>query len=441
MCAQSGSRDTFDRLASEYDELKLRVIPGYRQVRDLALRYASAHRSQRVLELVERLCAQLRICDDGGRGDLFCQQRTEASDGGKVHSAACDEGLHIRAVQLTLADDRADARSDRQRLVGRRHSPRRPLRDHAPRPSGVRRAPPEGWDRPREDRRVLLDALQQLNQQSYETFGDPETLTRISQYEMAFRMQATAPEAMDISQEPQHVKELYGAEPGRESFANNCLLARRLAERDVRFIQLFDWGWDSHGAEKSEAINAGFKSKCEEMDRPMSALLADLKQRGMLEDTLVIWSGEFGRTSMRENRGGTEMKFVGRDHNPGGFTQFLAGAGIRPGIVHGATDEFGHHAVEKKVSQHDLHATLLHLLGGLDSIVGTIVAALPSRVSGTRIDVLRRFIVSRRGLVQLGPEVLLKKRVVDRRSLERVGCVVCAGETRGDRIRLVFVCA
>lgn len=212
-------------------------------------------------------------------------------------------------------------------------------------------------------RRAALDALQQLNHKSYQTFGDPETLTRIAQYELAFRMQMAVPEAMDLASEPAFIHDAYGTEPGKTSFANNCLLARRLAERGVRFIQLFDWGWDSHGAAKSEALNAGFQDKCREIDRPIAALLTDLKQRGMLEDTLVIWGGEFGRTPMRENRGGTEMTFVGRDHNPHAFTIWLAGAGIRSGTSFGETDALGYLPAENPVPLRDLHATIQHLLG------------------------------------------------------------------------------
>lgn len=215
----------------------------------------------------------------------------------------------------------------------------------------------------RDQRRAVLDTLSSLNRRTNEEFGDPETLTRIAQYEMAFRMQAAVPDAMDIKDEPAHVHEMYGTQPGKESFANNCLLARRLAERDVRFIQLFDWGWDSHGAGKEEALNEGFKNKCEQVDRPIAALLADLKQRDMLKDTLVVWSGEFGRTPMRENRGGTEMKFVGRDHNPGAFTLWMAGAGVKPGMTYGETDAVGYSAAENPVELRDFHATMLRLLG------------------------------------------------------------------------------
>lgn len=215
----------------------------------------------------------------------------------------------------------------------------------------------------RDQRRRSLDALQRLNQQTFEETGDPEVLTRISQYEMAFRMQTHATEAFDLGQETADVHQQYGAEPGQESFANNCLLARRLAERGVRFIQLFHWGWDAHGASESEALNGGFNDRCREVDRPMTALLNDLDNRGLLEDTLVVWGGEFGRTPMRENRGGREMKFVGRDHNPSAFTMWLAGGGIRAGSSFGETDEMGYQAIENVVTPHDLHATLLHVLG------------------------------------------------------------------------------
>jgi arylsulfatase A-like enzyme len=209
----------------------------------------------------------------------------------------------------------------------------------------------------------MLEAIEALNRRAFDEFGDSETLTRISQYEMAFRMQASATEAFDLSQESEEVHQAYGVEPGKESFANNCLLARRLAERDVRFIQLFHWGWDSHGASESEALNKGFKDRCRECDRPMAALLKDLEQRGLLDETLVVWGGEFGRTPMRENRNGTEMKFVGRDHNPGAFTMWLAGGGVKSGFSLGATDELGYQAVEDEVSPHDLHATILRLFG------------------------------------------------------------------------------
>lgn len=218
-------------------------------------------------------------------------------------------------------------------------------------------------DTSREQRRAALDVLNRLNQTSFETYNDPETLTRIAQYEMAFRMQTAVPEVMDITNESKEVHEMYGAEPGKESFANNCLLARRLAERGVRYIQLFDWGWDTHGSNKSEALNVGFRSKCDQVDKPIAALLADLKQRDMLKDTLVIWGGEFGRTPMQENRGGKKMAYVGRDHNPGAFTIWMAGGGVKAGMTYGETDEVGYSPAENPVHLRDFHATIQHLLG------------------------------------------------------------------------------
>ena len=212
-------------------------------------------------------------------------------------------------------------------------------------------------------RRQMLDALGDLNRKSYGEYGDPETLTRIAQYEMAFQMQMTAPEVADIGQEPQHVLDMYGAEKGKSSFANNCLLARRFAEAGVRFIQLYDTGWDSHGAAESEALNTGFIRKCKQIDKPISALLVDLKQRGMLEDTLVIWTGEFGRTPMRENRGGRKMTYIGRDHSPSAFTLWMAGGGSKPGFTYGETDEFGYRPATDPVQIRDFHATMLHMLG------------------------------------------------------------------------------
>ena len=214
----------------------------------------------------------------------------------------------------------------------------------------------------RDLRRLSLDALNDINRRTHEDAGDPETLTRISQYETAFNMQVSASEAFDIGKEPGDVRAAYGVTPGEESFANNCLLARRLAERGVRYIQLFHWGWDSHGANEKEALEIGFKGQCEDVDQPMTALLTDLKQRGMLDDTLIVWGGEFGRTPMRENRGGVEMRWVGRDHNPGAFTVWLAGGGVKPG-TYGESDDLGYEAVVDKVSVHDLKATMLHLLG------------------------------------------------------------------------------
>lgn len=215
----------------------------------------------------------------------------------------------------------------------------------------------------RDLRRAIIKSINQLNQLEFQEFGDPEILTRIQQYEMAFRMQTSVPEVMDISKEPLHIREMYGVEPGKESFANNCLLARRLVEQGVRFVQLFHWGWDAHGASESEALNGGFLERCRETDRPIAALIKDLKQRGLLEETLVVWGGEFGRTPMMENRGGRDNPFVGRDHHIEAFTMWMAGGGIKPGLTYGKTDEFGYSGVEGRVHIHDLQATILHQLG------------------------------------------------------------------------------
>ena len=218
---------------------------------------------------------------------------------------------------------------------------------------------PKGMDRAA--RRRSLDALRQLNESQLERFGDPETLTRISQYELAFRMQMAVPEVMDIRREPARIQELYGAEPGASSFANNCLLARRLVERGVRFVQLYDWGWDMHGVNTKSDLMTQLPNKCREVDRPISALLRDLKARGLLDETLVIWGGEFGRTSMNEARNGS--RFLGRDHHPHCFTIWMAGAGIKPGVTLGATDDLGYFITEDPTSVQDLQATVLHLLG------------------------------------------------------------------------------
>jgi len=212
-------------------------------------------------------------------------------------------------------------------------------------------------------RRTELDTIDEINRQAYAEFGNAETITRIAQYEMAFRMQMDASDVFDIRQEPPSTLAAYGCKAGQESFANNCLVARRLAERGVRFIQLYHWGWDSHGASAKEALNVGFIERCRETDQPIGALLADLKQRGLLEDTLVVWGGEFGRTSMQENRGGAINPFVGRDHNPNAFTIWMAGGGIKRGTSHGETDAMGYEIVRDPVEIRDLHATMLYILG------------------------------------------------------------------------------
>jgi hypothetical protein len=218
---------------------------------------------------------------------------------------------------------------------------------------------PEGMSR--EVRRQSLDALADLNRMQHEAFGDPETLARIEQYELAYRMQISVPHVMDISREPRHVLQAYGAQPGRPLFANNCLLARRLVEEGVRFVQLYDWGWDEHGTGKGDDLMHQLPQKCRDVDQPIAALIRDLKERGLLEDTLVIWGGEFGRTSMNEERNGS--KFLGRDHHPHCFTMFFAGGGMKPGITHGATDELGYFITEDAMSVRDLQYTILHLLG------------------------------------------------------------------------------
>lgn len=212
-------------------------------------------------------------------------------------------------------------------------------------------------------RRRSIDAINAINREEHESVGDPEILTRISQYEMAFRMQASVPELMDIDSEPDYIHEMYGTEPGVTSFANNCLLARRLVERGVRFVQLFHWGWDSHGASANEALNVGFIDRCNETDQGTAALLKDLDQRGLLDETLVVWGGEFGRTPMLENRTGEDNPYVGRDHHSDCFTMWMAGGGIRAGHTHGETDEIGYSRVSGSVHVHDLQATILHTLG------------------------------------------------------------------------------
>lgn len=220
---------------------------------------------------------------------------------------------------------------------------------------------PEGM--PRSLRRRTVDAINKINQEAYTDMGDPEILSRIAQYEMAFRMQMSVPEAVDIQQEPEYIHEMYGTEPGKASFANNCLLARRLVERGVRFVQLFHWGWDAHGAGRDEALNHGFLERCQEVDQAMTALLLDLKQRGLLDETLIVWGGEFGRTPMLENRTGSDNPFLGRDHQGEAFTMWMAGGGVKKGFTFGETDEIGYRGIKDRVHVHDLQATILHQLG------------------------------------------------------------------------------
>lgn len=220
---------------------------------------------------------------------------------------------------------------------------------------------PDGMSR--DLKRKAIDAINTVNRNEYETYKDPEILARIAQYEMAYNMQVAVPEVMDINNEPEYIHELYGTQPGKESFANNCLLARKLVEQGVRFVQLFDWGWDSHGTGPDTALDLGFRNKCREIDRPMTALLLDLKQRGLLDETLVVWGGEFGRTPMQENRDNKDMPFAGRDHHPDAYTIWMAGGGIKKGVTWGETDEIGFSAVSGRTAVHDVHATMLHLLG------------------------------------------------------------------------------
>lgn len=218
---------------------------------------------------------------------------------------------------------------------------------------------PKGMSR--DVRRRSLDALKTLNELELKEFGDPETLSRINQYELAYRMQMSVPSVMDMKREPKHIHASYGTQPGKESFANNCLLARRLVEQGVRYVQLFHYGWDMHGTGKGNDLITAMPRKCREIDQPISALLTDLKQRGLLKDTLVVWSGEFGRTSLNEERNGS--KYLGRDHHPHCFSIWMAGGGIKGGTTLGATDELGYFITENKVSVHDLQATILHQLG------------------------------------------------------------------------------
>jgi uncharacterized protein DUF1501 len=220
-------------------------------------------------------------------------------------------------------------------------------------------ANPDGVDA--EARRESLNLVADLNRAQHDTIHDPETVTRIAAYELAYRMQTSVPELTDVSNESARVHEMYGTEPGKVSFANNCLLARRLVERGVRFVQLYHRGWDTHGASAGTDIVVRLPRLCLETDRAIGALLTDLRSRGLLDTTLVIWGGEFGRTPINEARDGS--KLLGRDHHPRAFTMWLAGGGIKPGVTIGRTDELGYNVVEDPVDVHDLHATILHLMG------------------------------------------------------------------------------
>jgi len=224
--------------------------------------------------------------------------------------------------------------------------------------------------------RDALDLIRDLNQTRHSVVGDPEITTRIAAYEMAFRMQAAAPELMDFSQESQATLDLYGANPGKPSYANNVLLARRLAERGVRFIQVYHSGWDHHSN-----VEGGVKNKARETDQASAALIQDLKQRGMLDDTLVVWGGEFGRTPMIESSAALGRD-NGRDHHPQAFTMWMAGGGIKPGVSHGATDELGFHPTENPVHVHDIQATILHCMGIDHQRLAINVGGLDVRLTG-----------------------------------------------------------
>jgi hypothetical protein len=232
-----------------------------------------------------------------------------------------------------------------------------------------------------EDQRDSIAAVNALNQVQYKALRDPEILTRVAQYEMAFKMQASVPDLVDMSKEPKQILDLYGANPGDGSFASNCLLARRLAERGVRFIQLYHRDWDHHSG-----VKANVEIKAQEVDRATAALIQDLKQRGMLEDTLVVWGGEFGRTPM--SQGGN-----GRDHHIKGFSFILAGGGIKGGITYGGTDDLGYAAEENPVAVPDFHATMLHLLGIDHQRLTVKFQGLDARLTGISGKVVKEILV------------------------------------------------
>lgn len=212
---------------------------------------------------------------------------------------------------------------------------------------------PDGIDRQARGR--IVDDIRKLNELQLKEVGDPEIATRIASYELAYRMQSSVPELMEIKDEPKHIHDLYGTQPGKASFANNCLLARRLIERGVRVVQLFDQGWDHHGG-----IEKNIPNKCKQTDQPIAALITDLKQRGLLDETLIVWGGEFGRTPMLQ---GDRTTGAGRDHHKDALTMWMAGGGVKGGITVGRTDDLGYHIVEDKMHINDMHATILHLMG------------------------------------------------------------------------------
>jgi len=251
---------------------------------------------------------------------------------------------------------------------------------------------PEGMNR--DLRQASIKAINEINRQTFEEFKDPEILTRIAQYEMAFRMQISVPEVMSIDNEPDYIHQMYGTRPGKVSFANNILLARKLVEKGVRFVQLFDWGWDTHGVSSDTAIDIGLINKCREIDKAMTALLFDLKQRGLLEDTLVVWGSEFGRTPMQENRNGLTLPFKGRDHHPDAFTVWMAGGGIKRGYTHGETDEIGFTPISGQVSVYDIQATILHQLGFDHEKLTYEFQGRPFRLTDVQGEVIREVVSS-----------------------------------------------
>ena len=211
-------------------------------------------------------------------------------------------------------------------------------------------------------RRATLNVIRKLNESRLQDTGDPEITTRIASYELAYRMQSSVPNLMDVADETSQTHAMYGTEPGKTLFANNCLMARRLVERGVRFVQLYHRGWDHHGNSADADLTTSLPKLCRDTDRASAALVKDLKDRGLLDSTLVIWGGEFGRTPMNEDRDAAN-KFLGRDHHPRAFTMWFAGGGIKKGAVIGQTDELGYNIAETPIHVHDLHATILHLMG------------------------------------------------------------------------------
>lgn len=244
----------------------------------------------------------------------------------------------------------------------------------------------------RDLRKASIDAINEVNAEEYKAYNDPEILSRISQYEMAYKMQISVPEVMNINNEPQYIHDMYGTKPGTSCLANNVLLARKLVEKGVRFVQIFDWGWDSHGTDAALAIDIGFINKCRSIDKCATALILDLKQRGLLDETLIVWGGEFGRTPMQENRDGKKMPFKGRDHHTEAFTIWMAGGGIKKGYSYGETDEIGYSAINGKVEAFDIQATILNRLGFDHEKLTYDFQGRPFRLTDTRGKVINDII-------------------------------------------------